>query len=63
LLQTSPRRAAGQVDPRVGTAEAFQRYLQLAPDGPYAAEARAHLKELGIAEAPASAPKTSESRE
>ncbi len=64
LLQTSPQRAAGQIDPRVGTAEAFQRYLQLAPDGPYAAEARAHLKELGIAaEAPASAPKTSESRE
>jgi len=44
LLQTSPRRAAGQIDPRVGTAEAFQRYLQLAPDGPYAAEARATSK-------------------
>lgn len=64
LLQTSPRLAAGRIDPRVGTAEAFQRYLQLAPDGPYAAQARAHLKELGVAaEAPVSAPKSSESRE
>jgi len=56
LLQTSPRRGE-QIDPRVGTAEAFQRYLQLAPDGPYAADARAHLKRLGVPEAPASTPK------
>ncbi len=58
LLRTSPRRAQNQIDPRVGTAEAFQRYLQLAPDGPYAAEARAHLQQLGAAtDAPASTPK------
>ncbi|HXE74811.1 MAG TPA: tetratricopeptide repeat protein [Candidatus Xenobia bacterium] len=61
LLRTSPRRGE-QIDARVGTAEAFQRYLQLAPDGPYAADARAHLKQLGVPEAPAPTPRTPGSR-
>ena len=62
LLQTSPKQTAKSGDteivPRAGTVEAFQRYLQLAPDGPYAEQARAYLKQLGvtpIAPTPASA--------
>ena len=51
-FRTSPRRAtdAGgeRVEPRPGTVEAFQRYLELAPDGDYAERAREILKELGV---------------
>lgn len=32
-----------------GAVEAFQHYLQLAPDGPYAEKAREHLKQMGTA--------------
>jgi hypothetical protein len=30
-----------------GTAEAFQKYLELKPDGPHAAEAKAMLEGMG----------------
>jgi tetratricopeptide (TPR) repeat protein len=36
-----------KIVPPPGTAEAFQKYLQLAPDGPYAAAAKDTLRELG----------------
>lgn len=51
LLRTSPRRSPEggpeRIEPRPGTLEAFQRYLQLAPDGEYAESAREYLKQLG----------------
>lgn len=54
-LRTSPRRTTEtggeRVEPRPGTVEAFQRYLELAPDGDYAERARAILAELGVAPA------------
>jgi Tfp pilus assembly protein PilF len=40
LMRSSPGAAPG-------TVEAFQRYLQLAPDGEYAERAREYLKQLG----------------
>lgn len=49
LLRTSPsRRVDGreQVDLQGGTLEAFERYLELAPEGKYAEAATAHLKRL-----------------
>lgn len=53
LFRTSPRRPAGQgaerIEPKPGTLEAFQRYLQLAPDGEYAELARNYLRQLGVA--------------
>jgi len=56
LVRSAPR-ASGAEPARAapGTVEAFQRYLQLAPDGPYAEKAREYLKELGARpqEAPA----------
>lgn len=51
LFRTSPRRPSEhgpeRVEPRPGTIEAFQRYLQLAPDGEYADSARDYLNRLG----------------
>jgi hypothetical protein len=37
----------GKILPVPGTAEAFQKYLELAPDGPHAQEAKAMLSTLG----------------
>lgn len=54
LFQTAPRvegEPGEQVTDQPGAIEAFQRYLQLEPDGPYADSARAYLEQLG---APAS---------
>ena len=52
LVRTSPRSAAESgsehIEPRPGTIEAFQRYLQLEPDGEYAEPARGYLKQLGV---------------
>lgn len=51
LYRSSPRRAEGgteRVEPRPGTVEAFQRYLELEPGGDYAEPAREFLKELGV---------------
>ena len=42
LVQSAPRSSPAAV-------EAFQRYLQLAPDGEYAERAREYLKQLGAA--------------
>ncbi|MEE9235779.1 MAG: tetratricopeptide repeat protein [Candidatus Acidoferrales bacterium] len=51
LLRTSPRVTTEaeqeRVEPRRGTLEAFRRYLQLAPDGEYAQQARNHLERFG----------------
>lgn len=51
LLETSPRPGTAKADERAeappGTIEAFQRYLQLEPDGDYADQARTHLERLG----------------
>jgi tetratricopeptide (TPR) repeat protein len=51
LLETSPRpggtEAVVKSEAPPGTIEAFQRYLQLEPDGDYADQARAHLERLG----------------
>lgn len=55
LLETPPRpgegRAGESAEAPPGSIEAFQRYLQLEPDGEYAEHARSHLERLG---APAS---------
>ncbi len=42
---TDPK--TGKVSPPPGTADAFQKYLQLQPNGPYAQSARDMLNELG----------------
>lgn len=51
LFRTSPRRPSERgperIELRPGTIEAFQRYLQLAPDGEYAESARDYLNQLG----------------
>jgi len=51
LLDTSPQPAEGRADKPMeappGSIEAFQRYLQLEPDGEYAEHARRHLERLG----------------
>ena len=61
-LRTSPRRPAEaggeRVEPRPGTAEAFQRYLELAPEGEFAARAREILIELGVVPLAAPAPRS-----
>ncbi len=57
LFRQSPRRTvegAERVEALKGTVEAFQRYLELAPQGEYAKEAARHLAELGV-RVPASA--------
>lgn len=50
LFRTSPRppreSGAGHVQPQPGTREAFERYLQLEPDGEFAGLARDYLKQL-----------------
>ncbi|MBI2955949.1 MAG: tetratricopeptide repeat protein [Acidobacteria bacterium] len=52
LLRSSPRHptpdGTERLEPRPGTIEAFKRYLELAPDGPYAPAARDTLKQLGV---------------
>jgi len=61
-LRTSPRRPAEaggeRVEPRAGTVEAFQRYLELVPDGEYAARTREILTELGVVPPAAPAPRS-----
>lgn len=50
LFRTSAVRSEGgsqKIQPLPGTAEAFQRYLELAPAGPYAHQAADYLKRLG----------------
>lgn len=51
LLKTSPRPETANAEERAeappGTIEAFQRYLQLEPDGDFAEQARTHLERLG----------------
>lgn len=52
LYRLSPRHPVGQgsarIEPRPGTIEAFQRYLQLAPEGEFAESAREYLEQLGV---------------
>ncbi|MFQ5926686.1 MAG: tetratricopeptide repeat protein [Terriglobia bacterium] len=52
LFSTSPVRSEGgseKIKPLRGTRKAFQRYLELAPEGPYARQAADYLKRLGVA--------------
>jgi tetratricopeptide (TPR) repeat protein len=52
LFRTSPRQPSADGPDRVagrpGTEAAFQRYLQLEPEGEYAAAARDYLEQLGV---------------
>jgi len=51
LFRQSPQEPVGgtqRVKPLKGTVEAFQRYLELAPQGEYASEAARYLRELGV---------------
>jgi tetratricopeptide (TPR) repeat protein len=47
LLSKATVAADGKVTPVAGTAEAFQKYLQLKPDGPFADSAKQMLATLG----------------
>ena len=47
LLSKATVAADGKVTPVGGTAEAFQKYLQLKPDGPFADSAKQMLATLG----------------
>ena len=47
LLSKATIAADGKVTPVPGTAEAFQKYLQLKPDGPFADSAKSMLQTLG----------------
>ena len=47
LLSKATVGADGKVTPVAGTAEAFQKYLQLKPDGPFADSAKSMLASLG----------------
>jgi tetratricopeptide (TPR) repeat protein len=47
LLSKATVGGDGKVTPVVGTAEAFQKYLQLKPDGPFADSAKSMLASLG----------------
>jgi len=47
LLSKASIDAAGKVTPVAGTGEAFQKYLQLKPDGPFADSAKSMLATLG----------------
>jgi Tfp pilus assembly protein PilF len=47
LLSKASIDAAGKVTPVAGTAEAFQKYLQLKPDGPFAESAKSMLATFG----------------
>lgn len=52
LFRTSPRQPSAEAPNRVagrpGTEAAFQRYLQLEPEGEYAPAARDYLEQLGV---------------
>jgi len=47
LLSKATIAADGKVTPVAGTADAFQKYLQLKPDGPFADSAKSMLSTLG----------------
>ncbi len=47
LLSKAAIDASGKVTPVAGTADAFQKYLQLKPDGPFADSAKSMLATLG----------------
>src|SRR5262249_10626744 len=47
LLSKATIAADGKVTPVAGTADAFQKYLQLKPDGPFAEPAKQMLQTLG----------------
>lgn len=47
LLSKASIDAAGKVTPVAGTADAFQKYLQLKPDGPFAESAKSMLATFG----------------
>jgi tetratricopeptide (TPR) repeat protein len=47
LLSKASVGADGKVNPVPGTADAFQKYLQLKPDGPFAEQAKSMLATLG----------------
>jgi tetratricopeptide (TPR) repeat protein len=47
LLSKATVSADGKVTPVAGTADAFQKYLQLKPDGPFADSAKSMLASLG----------------
>ena len=47
LIQKAGQDAAGKVTVPPGCAEAYQKYLTLAPDGPYADEVSAILQGIG----------------
>ena len=44
LLSKAQVAADGKVTPAAGTVEAFQKYLELKPDGPYAESARGSIQ-------------------
>jgi hypothetical protein len=52
LFRTSPRQPTEEAPERVagrpGTVQAFQRYLQLDPEGEYGRTARDYLEQLGV---------------
>jgi len=52
LFRTSPQQPSAEAPDRVagraGTVAAFQRYLQLEPEGDFATEARDYLEQLGV---------------
>lgn len=51
LFRLSPVRTVGgteKIEPRPGTVGAFERYLELAPEGKYASAASDYLKRLGM---------------
>jgi Tfp pilus assembly protein PilF len=52
LFRTSPRQPTAEAPDRVagrpGTIEAFERYLQLDPEGEFAGPARDYLEQLGV---------------
>ena len=39
--------AEGKITPVPGTEESFQKYLQLKPDGPFAASAKSMIESMG----------------
>ena len=47
LLSKATVAADGKITPVPGTADAFQKYLQLKPDGPFAEQAKSMLTSLG----------------
>ena len=47
LLQKATVDTKGQIVPPVGCVDAYQKYLQLAPDGPYAPAVKDVLTQMG----------------